>query len=296
VATCRAVPLVPPCAVTTAFKGPAPVGRAVRETSSFVAVASTTVPSAPLLKETVLLAAIRSNPQPLIFSVVAASGRIVDLAVMTGRATTFATMIGGPLLPPKDRTTAFSGPRPLESFVRATVSSEGDAFTIVPMAEPESLTEFVRLVGSKPVPRITSVCALSARRALLLVTRGRSTTVATGTVLPLLRPLVVITAESTPRFFGRRVSLTTSEVDVASTTLPRAPPVNTTELPRNESMNDCPASYHNGSGALSFADGHSEIHKWRDEATLRRTSQPTAPAGRSPTDYLWMAERTTGPR
>lgn len=73
-------------------------------------------------------------------------------------------------------------------------------------------------------------------------------------------------------------------------------PVNTTELPRNESMNDCPASYHNGSGALSFADGHSEIHKWRDEATLRRTSQPTAPAGRSPTDYLWMAERTTGPR
>jgi prepilin-type N-terminal cleavage/methylation domain-containing protein/prepilin-type processing-associated H-X9-DG protein len=73
-------------------------------------------------------------------------------------------------------------------------------------------------------------------------------------------------------------------------------PVNTTELPRNESMNDCPASYHNGSGALSFADGHSEIHPWRDEATRRRTSQPTAPAGRSPSDYLWMAERTTGPR
>jgi len=61
-------------------------------------------------------------------------------------------------------------------------------------------------------------------------------------------------------------------------------------------MNDCPASYHDGSGALSFADGHSEIHKWRDEATRRRTSHPTLPAGRSPTDYLWLAERTSGPR
>jgi prepilin-type N-terminal cleavage/methylation domain-containing protein/prepilin-type processing-associated H-X9-DG protein len=29
-----------------------------------------------------------------------------------------------------------------------------------------------------------------------------------------------------------------------------------------ESWNDLPASLHNGSGSLSFADGHSEIHKW----------------------------------
>lgn len=63
-----------------------------------------------------------------------------------------------------------------------------------------------------------------------------------------------------------------------------------------QSMNDCPASYHAGSGALSFADGHSEIHRWRDQATLRRTSQPLAGAGSSPNDYLWMAERTTGPK
>jgi len=27
-------------------------------------------------------------------------------------------------------------------------------------------------------------------------------------------------------------------------------------------MNDWPATYHGGSGALSFADGHSELHKW----------------------------------
>jgi prepilin-type N-terminal cleavage/methylation domain-containing protein/prepilin-type processing-associated H-X9-DG protein len=32
-------------------------------------------------------------------------------------------------------------------------------------------------------------------------------------------------------------------------------------------MVDVPASYHNGSGVLSFADGHAEIHKWLDPRT-----------------------------
>ena len=30
---------------------------------------------------------------------------------------------------------------------------------------------------------------------------------------------------------------------------------------------DCPASYHNHAGSFSFADGHSEIHKWQDART-----------------------------
>jgi hypothetical protein len=30
---------------------------------------------------------------------------------------------------------------------------------------------------------------------------------------------------------------------------------------------DAPASYHHKAGSLSFADGHSEIHKWRDART-----------------------------
>jgi prepilin-type processing-associated H-X9-DG protein len=29
-----------------------------------------------------------------------------------------------------------------------------------------------------------------------------------------------------------------------------------------------PASYHNGAGGIGFADGHSEIHKWRDARTM----------------------------
>ena len=32
-------------------------------------------------------------------------------------------------------------------------------------------------------------------------------------------------------------------------------------------MVDVPASYHNGAGGLSFADGHSEIHMWKDKRT-----------------------------
>jgi prepilin-type processing-associated H-X9-DG protein len=30
---------------------------------------------------------------------------------------------------------------------------------------------------------------------------------------------------------------------------------------------DWPSSYHNGAGGFSFADGHSEIHRWLDPRT-----------------------------
>lgn len=70
-------------------------------------------------------------------------------------------------------------------------------------------------------------------------------------------------------------------------------PIGTTQLPANGIMDDCPASYHAGAGALSFADGHAEIHKWRDAPTLGAKIWPlTAP---SPNDYIWLAERTAGP-
>src|SRR5678815_2582835 len=37
---------------------------------------------------------------------------------------------------------------------------------------------------------------------------------------------------------------------------------------------DAPATYHNGAAGFSFADGHSEIHKWRGSAmnALRKIS------------------------
>ena len=61
---------------------------------------------------------------------------------------------------------------------------------------------------------------------------------------------------------------------------------------------DLPASYHNGAGGFSFADGHSEIHRWLFSTTKRpvRPDQgfngvafPRANAA----DYIWQAERTS---
>jgi len=39
------------------------------------------------------------------------------------------------------------------------------------------------------------------------------------------------------------------------------------DQPEEHFMYDVPASYHGGSGALNFADGHSEIHRWLDPRT-----------------------------
>lgn len=66
VATSTAAPLLILFVVTTAVRLPAVSGRVEKVTVSDVAVASVTVPTAPLLKTTVLLAAVVSKPKPLI--------------------------------------------------------------------------------------------------------------------------------------------------------------------------------------------------------------------------------------
>jgi prepilin-type N-terminal cleavage/methylation domain-containing protein/prepilin-type processing-associated H-X9-DG protein len=43
----------------------------------------------------------------------------------------------------------------------------------------------------------------------------------------------------------------------------------------NGQWTDLPASYHNGGGSFSFADGHTEIHHWQRASTLR-PSQPNS--------------------
>jgi len=53
---------------------------------------------------------------------------------------------------------------------------------------------------------------------------------------------------------------------------------------------DTPAAYHNGAGGLSFADGHSEIKKWRDPGLLK-FQDPRFTARLN--DLAWMQERTT---
>jgi prepilin-type N-terminal cleavage/methylation domain-containing protein/prepilin-type processing-associated H-X9-DG protein len=61
---------------------------------------------------------------------------------------------------------------------------------------------------------------------------------------------------------------------------------------------DYPAAYHNGAAGLSFADGHSEIRKWKGSAikprvTYGRIGLTTKPAGDSLNDIKWLSENTT---
>ncbi len=61
---------------------------------------------------------------------------------------------------------------------------------------------------------------------------------------------------------------------------------------------DYPASYHGNAGGFSFADGHSEIHKWRDPRTYP-VVQPgqTLPLNMlfpGDTDVVWLAQHAVG--
>jgi prepilin-type N-terminal cleavage/methylation domain-containing protein/prepilin-type processing-associated H-X9-DG protein len=61
---------------------------------------------------------------------------------------------------------------------------------------------------------------------------------------------------------------------------------------------DMPASYHNGACGFSFADGHSEIKRWRGKtiqpkAVFGPTVSLNIPAGDSRPDVLWFFQNTT---
>jgi prepilin-type processing-associated H-X9-DG protein len=68
--------------------------------------------------------------------------------------------------------------------------------------------------------------------------------------------------------------------------------------PASATLVDIPASYHNGAAGFSFADGHSEIHRWQGsdiKAPVRRTGQnqiPLRDAG-SIRDLIWISRNTT---
>jgi len=57
---------------------------------------------------------------------------------------------------------------------------------------------------------------------------------------------------------------------------------------------DLPASYHNGACGFSFADGHSEIKKWRDPNTRRPVLMTDFPGldDANSVDFAWIAERS----
>jgi prepilin-type N-terminal cleavage/methylation domain-containing protein len=55
---------------------------------------------------------------------------------------------------------------------------------------------------------------------------------------------------------------------------------------------DYPGGYHNNAGGLAFADGHSEIHKWK--ALRIKTTLPNYTPAHRP-DWEWLAKMTSQP-
>jgi prepilin-type N-terminal cleavage/methylation domain-containing protein/prepilin-type processing-associated H-X9-DG protein len=57
-----------------------------------------------------------------------------------------------------------------------------------------------------------------------------------------------------------------------------------------------PASYHNNAANLSFADGHTEAHRWRVGSTIK-PAQPGGAGGTfdasPPADFQWLKDRTS---
>ena len=67
---------------------------------------------------------------------------------------------------------------------------------------------------------------------------------------------------------------------------------------QNPTWIDMPASYHNGAAGFSFADGHSETHRWIDSSTKwparqRGIQYPVNLRRNERTDYQWIIERMT---
>ncbi len=144
-------PLLTPLVVTTADKLPAEVGFVENVTVSVVGVAAVTVPTAPLLKATVLLLALVSKPEPLIVTRVALAATLVVLVVTVGL--TVATLTADPLLTPLERTTAFKSPA-VGLVENVTLSNVAVADVTVPMAPESKTTVLFPAVVSKPSPTI----------------------------------------------------------------------------------------------------------------------------------------------
>ena len=72
------------------------------------------------------------------------------------------------------------------------------------------------------------------------------------------------------------------------------------ESPGAARIIDFPASYHNGAAGISFADGHAEIRKWRDERTkppvMNNNNLALNVASTNNVDMIWLAERTSALR
>jgi len=65
--------------------------------------------------------------------------------------------------------------------------------------------------------------------------------------------------------------------------------------PNQWEIGNLPAVYHSGASGMSMADGHSEIHKWKDIVLQLDRNPPTGSrnAAANKADAGWLAERAT---
>lgn len=165
-----ALPLETPLVVTIAVKGPADVGFVVKVTTSEVAVAEVTVPTAPLLNVTVLFAAVVLKPAPLIVMVFAFARSAVVATVTAGL--TVAICFAAPLFREFVVTIAVRLPRAAGFVENVTVSLVAVAVVTVPTAPLLKTTVFREATGSNPKPSIITVAELIPKAAVLAVTNG----------------------------------------------------------------------------------------------------------------------------
>jgi prepilin-type N-terminal cleavage/methylation domain-containing protein/prepilin-type processing-associated H-X9-DG protein len=62
--------------------------------------------------------------------------------------------------------------------------------------------------------------------------------------------------------------------------------------PANREIVDFPAAYHNSAGGFAFADGHSEIHRWRDPNIVHPPAMQIIQSPGS-LDVFWMQDHST---
>ncbi len=60
---------------------------------------------------------------------------------------------------------------------------------------------------------------------------------------------------------------------------------------------DLAASYHDGACGMGFADGHGEVHKWKDKGTIQPVTKNASRNWNTyaPNDTKWFMERSTAP-
>ena len=209
-----------------AVKLPASVGLVENVTVSVVAVEAVTVPTAPRLNTTVLLAAVVSKPKPEMASVFSSAARLSVLLVTTGL--TVATCTADPLLSRFVVTIAVKLPIVEGVSENVTVKEVAVAAVTVPMAPLLNATVLSSGFELKPKPLKVTDVALAAKPLVCSVTTGLTTATCTGA--PLLTELVVTTTVKSSAVTGVVERVTVSVVAVAAVTVPTAPLLKTTVL------------------------------------------------------------------